>query len=350
MRISVIIPFYNEEKQVDLTVDTVLTVLNQKLPEMEKELILIDDGSKDATWTRIQNQALQHPQEIRAFGFARNFGKEAAVCAGLDQCSGDCTVLMDGDLQHPPEYIPEMVRLWREGYEVVDGVKVARQHESWLARTLARTFYKLFHRLSGFDLQNASDFKLLDQKVVAAWRTLGERDTFFRGLSAWLGYRRIALPFEVASRTTGHSHWSLSSLWKLSMSAITGFSSAPLQLITLLGAVFWIFALILIIQTLVTKIIGRADSGFTTVILLQLLIGGAILLALGLVGTYIGKIYDEIKGRPRYLISRHCDQSARPGRDIGAAPAILAAQAAQAAAAKIPPAAPAADDLAGPER
>ncbi|NJP40330.1 glycosyltransferase family 2 protein [Oscillospiraceae bacterium HV4-5-C5C] len=348
MKISVIIPFYNEEKQVNLTVDTVLTVLNQKLPDMEKELLLIDDGSRDSTWIQIQNQALRHPQEIRAFGFARNFGKEAAICAGLDQCSGDCTVLMDGDLQHPPEYIPEMVRLWQEGYEVVDGVKVARQHESWLARALARTFYKLFRKFSGFDLQNASDFKLLDRKVVTAWRALGERDTFFRGLSAWLGYRRVALPFEVADRTTGHSHWSLSSLWKLSLSAITGFSSAPLSLITMMGAVFWIFALILIIQTLINKIIGHADSGFTTVILLLLLIGGAILLALGLVGTYIGKIYDEIKGRPRYLISRHCDQSGLPVQDIGAAAAILAAQSAARAAGQVPPA-PLASDPARPE-
>lgn len=301
MKISVILPFYNEEKQIPYTLDAVSAVLDEM--GHDYELVLIDDGSKDRTWQVLQEAAASRPN-LRAVHFSRNFGKEAAICAGLDLVEGDCVILMDGDLQHPPSYIPQMVKLWSEdGYEVVEGIKEKRQKEGLLSRWAARTFYKLFRWLGGFDLQNASDFKLLDRKVVEAWRGLTERATFFRGLSAWLGFKRVTMPFVVADRTVGTTKWSIGSLIRLSSIAVTSFSSKPLQMITIGGFIAVFFSFVLMIQTLVNYIIGRAANGFTTVILLLLLMGGCTMMSLGLIGSYIGRIYDEIKDRPRYIIS-----------------------------------------------
>lgn len=302
MLLSVIIPFYNEEEQAGETI-TVTQAILEAIPDLDYEIILVDDGSKDQTWA-VMEQHASRSDKLRILAFSRNFGKEAAICAGLDAAAGDAAVLMDGDLQHPPQYIPEMVRLWREdGYEVVDGVKVERQKESRLSRWTANTFYKIFSKLAKYDLKDASDFKLLDRKVIDAWKRFGERNTFFRGLSAWLGFRRITLEFEVADRQHGTSKWNFRSLMKLSISALTTFSSAPLHLIVVMGIIFWIIALILGIQTVLNFFFGNAATGFTTVILLTLIVGGAIMIALGLIGTYIGSIYDEVKQRPRYLIS-----------------------------------------------
>lgn len=303
MLLSVIIPFYNEEEQVGETIRVTKSVLEQ-IPGLDYELLLIDDGSRDRTWAVMEEHAAAD-EHLRILGFSRNFGKEAAICAGLDKARGDAAVLMDGDLQHPPRYIPEMLRLWREeGYEVVDGVKAERQKESRLARWTANSFYHIFSKIAKYDLKDASDFKLLDRKVIDAWKQFGERNTFFRGLSAWLGYRRCTMPFEVDERQHGTSKWNLRSLMRLSINALTTFSSAPLHFIVVMGVVFWIIAFILGIQTVLNFILGNAATGFTTVILLTLIVGGAIMIALGLIGTYIGKIYDEVKQRPRYLISR----------------------------------------------
>lgn len=303
MLLSVIIPFYNEEEQAGETITVTKQVL-ESIPNLDYELLLIDDGSSDATWQQLELAAI-NDTHLRILALSRNFGKEAAICAGLDYAKGDAVVLMDGDLQHPPRYIPEMVRLWREeGYEVVDGVKVERQKESGLSRWAANTFYSFFRKLTKFDLKDASDFKLLDRKVVEAWKSLGDYNTFFRGLSAWLGYNRVTLEFEVDERKHGTSKWSFMSLMRLSANALTAFSSAPLQIIVVMGVIFWIVALVLGIQTLINYALGTSVAGFTTVILLLLITGGAIMIALGLIGKYIASIYDEVKHRPRYLIAR----------------------------------------------
>lgn len=301
MLLSLLIPFYNEEQQIPVTIATVIPIL-EKL-DLDFELILVDDGSRDRTWEIIRNAGLQD-KRIRGLRFSRNFGKEAAICAALDQARGDAVILMDGDLQHPPKHIPEMVQLWRTGeYDIIEGIKSTRGKESLLSRLNARVFYGLFRRFSGYDLRNASDFKLLDRMVVDEWRKLGEQDTFFRGLSAWLGFRRTTFQFEVAARKSGSSKWSLFKLARLSINAITGFSAMPLQFITMIGSFLLIASLIIGIQTLVNWFSGHAASGFTTVILLQLLIGGCIMISLGLVGIYIARIFDEVKSRPRYIIS-----------------------------------------------
>lgn len=312
MKISLLIPFYNEEQQIPLTLATVVPILEGIGHDFE--LVLVDDGSRDRTWKAIF-QASQDDQRIHGIRFSRNFGKEAAICAALDAATGDAVILMDGDLQHPPQRIPDMIQLWQSGYEVVEGVKVTRGKESLGSRLNAQVFYGLFRWFSGYDLRNASDFKLLDRRVVQEWRRLGEHDTFFRGLSAWLGFKRTTFPFEVAARQVGGSRWSIFKLMGLSINAITSFSVMPLQFVSVLGALMLFGSVLLAIQTLVNWFSGHAASGFTTVILLQLLIGGSLMLSLGLIGIYIARIFTEVKGRPRYIVGTTTDQVARSSDD-----------------------------------
>jgi len=306
MKLSLLIPFYNEEKQIPITLSAVIPILESV--GMDFEIVMVDDGSRDATWDVIR-QAADRDSRLVGLHFSRNFGKEAAICAAIDRAAGDAVILMDGDLQHPPEHIPEMVRLWRdEGYDIVEGVKSTRGKESLASRLNAKVFYGLFRRFSGYDLRNASDFKLLDRQVVQEWRRLGEHDTFFRGLSAWLGFKRTTFLFEVAARQTGGSKWSVLRLANLSVNAITSFSAMPLQFITVLGMILLLLFIIVAIETLAMWFSGQAASGFTTVILLQLLIGGSIMISLGLIGMYIARIFTEVKGRPRYIIAATTDR------------------------------------------
>jgi len=314
MKISVVIPFYNEEKQIPDTLEELLPVLNSL--EYDYELILIDDGSSDGTWQRIyESSRYSRPYsnnnlkgEIRAFGFSRNFGKEAAMSAGLNKSTGDAVIMMDGDLQHPPEMIPEMISIWEKGnVDVVEGVKANRKNDSFAQRINAFLFYKIFAKASGYDLMNASDYKLLDKKVVNEWRRLGEHDTFFRALSVWLGFRREKIFFEVPPRKKGSGKWPALRLAKLSVNAITSFSELPLYLTSITGVIFLFVAFILGIQTFARWIAGTAAMGFTTVILLQLAIGGLTLISLGLIGIYIARIFTEVKGRPRYIIANRSE-------------------------------------------
>jgi polyisoprenyl-phosphate glycosyltransferase len=204
--------------------------------------------------------------------------------------------------------IPEMVRLWKEeGYEVVEGVKALRGNENPVNKIGAHLFYHILSKLSGFDINQASDFKLLDKRVVLAWRHMKERDTFFRGMSAWAGFNRISVPFNVRSRTKGVSKWSLLKLFKLAVNAITSFSSLPLHLVTFMGLIFLTGSLVLGIQTVYMKLMGMAFSGFTTVILLLLIIGSTLMISLGVIGTYIARIYEEVKHRPRYIVAEEVE-------------------------------------------
>lgn len=309
MKLSLLIPFYNEEEQIPLTLETVVPIMTST--GFDFEIILIDDGSRDQTWAVIE-AASRQDQRLIGLRFSKNFGKEAAVCAALDKAEGDAVILMDGDLQHPPAHIPEMIRLWQQGFEIVEGIKSSRGRESLAGKLNAALFYGLFRRFTGIDLRNASDFKLLDRRVVLEWRRLSEHDTFFRGLSAWLGFKRTTFSFDVAQRQAGSSKWSVFRLLALSLNAITGFTAVPLQFITFLGLIMLTGSFILAVQTLVNFFIGHADTGFTTVILLLLLIGGSIMISLGLIGIYIARIFTEVKGRPRYIIAQ--DTSREPSR------------------------------------
>jgi len=298
--LSVVIPLYREGQHLAETLKETLASLGTL--DMDYELILVDDGSPDDTWQVIADQSRRY-LGVKGIRLSRNFGKEAALAAGLEQATGDAIVVMDGDLQHPPTLIPAMVKHWKEGAEVVEAVKQHRGTESHYSKLRAQLFYAIFTRLAGYDLRGASDFKLMDRRVLDAWRGMGERNLFFRGMNAWLGFRRVQLPFNVPARAGGESSWSVLQLVRLALTAVTSFSSAPLPLITLTGAGFAVFALVLGAQTLYQKVVGHAVDGFTTVILLLLVIGGAVMLGLGIIGTYIARIYEEVKGRPRYIVA-----------------------------------------------
>ncbi len=304
--LSIIIPSYNEEQNIRNTAGTVLSLMKEA--QIDCELIFIDDGSKDNTYKEICECA-QISKSIRGISFSRNFGKEAAIYAGLEEARGDCAVIIDCDLQFPPEKIIEMHSLWQEGYEVIEGVKTDRGDESAFHKLSAKVFYKVMTAFVGVDMQSTSDFKLIDRKVIDALLSLPERNTFFRALSFWSGFKSTQVEFEVQERQNGESKWGLIKLIKYAISNITSFTTAPLQIITVMGCVMLVFMGVMAVQTLVRFLMGDSAEGFTTVILLLLLIGGSIMLALGIIGYYIARIYEEVKGRPRYIVSKKTDEN-----------------------------------------
>jgi len=303
--LSVIIPAFNEGENVRNAADKIIRVLTEN--GVSFEIIFTDDGSRDDTWEYIE-KAHTSDKRIRGVRFSRNFGKEGAIFAGLSKARGDCAVVMDCDLQHPPELIGKMYALWEQGYEVVEARKADRGSESAVYRIFAKTFYKIIKTSSGLNLDGASDYKLLDRKVIDALNQLPERLTFFRALSAWVGFKTAVVEFDVAERVSGGSKWSFTKLFKYALSNITGFTSLPMQLMTAAGLVFMLFSVILGIQTLARFFAGRSAEGFSTVILLLLLIGSLIMLGLGIIGYYLSKIYEEIKFRPRFIIEKETDE------------------------------------------
>ena len=302
--LSVIIPAFNEELNIEKTAETVLSLLKNE--EIPCELIFIDDGSKDKTYEKICHCAKENP-EIKGISFSRNFGKESAIYAGLENAKGDCAVVLDCDLQFPPEKMIEMYKLWEDGFEIIEGVKLDRGNESLFYKTFAKSFYKIMSYFIGVDMQSTSDFKLIDRKVIDTLLALPERNTFFRALSFWSGFKSTQVEFQVRDRENGESKWSFKGLTKYAISNITSFTTAPLQLITVFGSVLLLFLGGMSIQTLVRFLLGQSAEGFTTVILLLLLIGGSIMMALGIIGYYIARIYEEVKGRPRYIVSKKTD-------------------------------------------
>lgn len=301
--ISIIIPAFNEQDNIPHTYHVINDILHAA--SIPYELIFIDDGSEDLTYERIQSLSADHPH-IKGIRFSRNFGKESAIFAGLEASSGACCLIMDCDLQHPADLIPEMYHLWLTGYEVVEGVKASRGKENPLHSLCANGFYHIISKLSGIDMAKASDFKLLDRKAVTALLSMPERAPFFRALSSWIGFQTITVSFHVKEREIGTSKWSAWKLVKYAIQNITSFSGMPLQFVTLLGWTMLLCSAVLGIQSLYRYFTGTALEGFTTVILLQLLIGSVLMISLGIIGHYISRIYDEIKARPRYLITQKC--------------------------------------------
>ena len=301
--LSVIIPAYNEEKMVAAACERLNTILSRN--KIENELIFIDDGSRDETWNIICQLSNVCPNVV-GIHFSRNFGKEAAMFAGLEKAKGDCAVVIDCDLQHPPEKIVEMYQLWQAGYEVVEGIKSSRGNESSSHRFAAKTFYKLISKATGLDMTDASDFKLLDRKVIDTLNQMPERKMFFRALSFWVGFKKTTVTYNVQERTQGESKWSTKQLIKYAFTNLSSFSSAPLHIITVLGIAVLIIAIVFSLITLIQKICGSAVEGFTTVIILLLFGFSAVMISLGIIAYYVGLIYEEIKGRPRYIISETC--------------------------------------------
>ena len=299
--LSVIIPAYNEQENIRNTAKVIGGILTEN--SIEYELMFVDDGSSDDTWQIIEELSAEDAS-VRGLRFSRNFGKEGAVFAGLRRCRGDCAVVIDCDLQHPPELIPQMLELHDEqGFEVVEAVKASRGKEGLMYKLFAKSFYRIMKGSSNVDLDRASDYKLLDRKVIDALNDMPERITFFRALSSWVGFRTTKIEFEVAPRNAGKSKWSFKKLMRFALNNITSFTNFPMQIITWLGVLFFIFAVVMGIQSLVNFFSGRALEGFTTVYMLILLTGAFIMIGLGIIGYYMSKIYEEIKFRPRYIIS-----------------------------------------------
>lgn len=301
--LSVIVPAYNEELSVERAYYTISEILQNA--GIDHEIIFVDDGSSDKTYEKIKALA-EKEKNIHGLHFSRNFGKEAAISAGLASARGDAVVVIDCDLQHPPEKIVEMYRRWEEGYEIVEGIKTTRGKENKLHGFAAKQFYSIISALVGFDMSNASDFKLLDRKVVDILNRIPERKGFFRAISFWVGFRKTSVEFEVKERLEGESKWSPIGLFKYAVSNISAYSTAPMQIVTVLGVMMLIITAIFSVWALVDKIRGIALEGMTTVIIILIFIGSIMMISLGIIGYYVARIYDEIKGRPKYIVSSSC--------------------------------------------
>ena len=303
--LTVILPAYNEEDNIHPAAETISGLLERE--HIPFELLFVNDGSKDGTWTAIQRESALNGA-VRGLRFSRHFGKESAIFAGLANARGGCAVVIDCDLQHPPEKIVEMYRLWEQGYEVVEGVKTDRGEESPFHAFAARCFYDLISKAVGIDMSSASDFKLLDRKAINALLTIREKNVFFRALSFWVGFKTTTVEFEVRERTAGSSKWSTRSLMRYAVNNITSFSAAPMQVVTVLGVLMLLISVILGVTTLVQKLRGTALGGFTTVIIIQLFTGSIIMISLGIIGYYIAKMYEEVKGRPKFIVAETCGE------------------------------------------
>lgn len=300
-RLSVVLPAYNEEQMLAKTCRTLKKILD--LAEINYELVIVDDGSTDQTWKIIEETA-EKDRNVTGVHFSRNFGKEAAIVAGLAQASGNAVAVMDCDLQHPPEVLVKMYRLWEQGYEVVEGIKKSRGTETVFHRKSAGFFYRIMSRATGFNMENASDFKLLDRKAVESVLSMPERSMFFRATSSWVGFKSTSVLFEVQEREAGESKWSTGSLIRYAFRNIVAFTTLPLQFVTIGAGGCFICSLLLLIYSLVRYFTGHAVEGYTTLLIVMLFIGGAVMMSLGIIGYYIARIYEEVKRRPRYIVSR----------------------------------------------
>lgn len=305
VKLSIVVPAFNESAGIQTTVRRLAEVVTPL--SLTTEIIVVDDGSRDATFDRAA-QAAAHGVTVRVLRLSRNFGKEAALLAGLSEAGGDAVVTIDADLQHPPELIPEMVAAWTRGAKIVHGVKRSRGEEPWFATLRARIVNSLLTRLTGVDVQNSSDFKLLDRVAVDTLvRMLPERRRFYRGLATWIGFPQETLLFDVAPRAAGSSAWSFRALLGLALTAMVSFTSTPLRIVTALGALTFLLGLVVGGDALWSWTHDRAVSGFATIIITLLLIGSFIMISLGVIGEYIAKIYEEIKQRPTFIVAKRHD-------------------------------------------
>lgn len=298
--LSVVIPVFNEDRGLQKNIEVICSHLSEITEGYQ--LLLIDDGSTDDTW-KIVRDLSREDSRISGLRLSRNYGKESAIYAGLARADGKHVLVMDSDLQHPPAAIPAMVELYlSDKLDVLDAIKRTRSNENFLYKISAGAFYRIFSRVSGMDIRRASDFKIISKQVTESLVNLPENALFFRGLTSWVGFKHGTFEYDVNDRIIGQSRWSISRLFRLGVNAITSYTSSLLHIVSFQGIIFLFFGMVLGAQTLYNKLAGQAVDGFTTVILLLLLIGASIMISLGIIGQYIAKIYDEVKGRPRYII------------------------------------------------
>ncbi len=311
--LSVVAPIYNEEALIEEFYGRVCAALDG----FRFELVLVDDGSSDRSAEILERLADSDPRVSLVF-LSRNFGHQTALTAGLDHARGDAVVMLDADLQDPPELIPTMLQHWREGCDVVYAVREQRDGESRFKLTTARWFYKVFDKLAQVELEhNAGDFRLLDRRALDALLSMRERNRFLRGMTVWVGYRQAAVPYRRDPRYAGETKYTLSKMMRFSLDAMSSFSHRPLQLATLFGFVISTLAFIAIPVVIALRIVGSYLPGFSTITIAVLLLGGIQLIALGIIGEYVGRIYDEVKGRPLYLVKAVRNM---PAQDAAAAP------------------------------
>ncbi len=298
--ISAVIPAYNESQGLSAALTHIAGILNAC--ENAWEIIVVDDGSRDETYQQICQLSKAEPR-IKGLSLSRNFGKEAAMLAGLAHAKGEAVIIIDADLQHPPSFIPEMVDKWRAGAQIVHAVKRSREEDSAAKRAAAYCINQMISGLGGINVKNSSDFKLLDREIVdIIVDQLPERERFFRGLTSWLGFSEAHIYFDVASRQGDESKWSFWQLLELAITALTSFTSMPLRIVTLLGFATLILGFFVASDALLSLAHGQSISGFATIIISLLLIGSFIMISLGIIGEYIAKIYEEVKARPHYLV------------------------------------------------
>jgi dolichol-phosphate mannosyltransferase len=296
--LSVVVPLRDEEG----TVRDLYRRVDAALDDLPFELLLVDDASTDGT-AELLDELAEADSRVRVLHLSRNFGHQAALTAGLEHSRGDAVAMLDGDLQDPPELLPQMVGHWRSGSDVVSAVRTQRAGESRVKLTTARWFYRLFAKLSDLDLtQDAGDFRLLDRRALDALLSMRERNRFLRGMSAWVGYTQTSVPYERDARHAGESKFTLRKMLRFSLDAITAFSWRPLQLATVLGFLLSAIALFTIPLVIGLRLAGQTIPGFATVLCVVLLLGGIQLITAGIIGEYVGRIYDEVKGRPLYLV------------------------------------------------
>lgn len=299
---SIIVPMYNEEAVIPETYRRLSQVM-EKFGE-SYEILFINDGSRDKTREMLL-ELCKNDYHIKLVDFARNFGHQIAITAGMDYAAGECMVIIDGDLQDPPELIPEMVKLWRSGYEVVYGKRKSRQGETFFKKFTAKAFYRILHSLTDVDIPvDTGDFRLIDRKVCEALKQLPERSRYVRGLMSWVGFKQTAIEFERSERFAGETKYPFKKMLKLAMDGIMSFSYKPLKFASYIGSLISAISFIYLIVVLLQKLFFpySAQSGWASLIAVSLFFNGIILLMLGIIGEYIGRIYDEAKGRPLYII------------------------------------------------
>jgi len=304
-KVSILVPCYNEEKSLQLLYQELKTLMDSQ-NNYEWEILFVDDGSEDDTLNAIKSLR-REDERIAYVSLSRNFGKENAMLAGIDYVTGDCMVIMDADLQDPPSLIPEMLKYWEEGYQDVYAKRADRGKESWLRKKLSLLFYKILDSTTRFDvLQNVGDFRLLDRQCINALKRLRESERYTKGLFCWIGYKKKEIIFNRGDRVAGDSNWSFWSLFNLAIEGITSFTTAPLRIATFSGFIIalcaFFYALYFITKTL---IYGDPVQGFTTLIVIILFLGGIQLITIGILGEYIGRIFNETKNRPTYIASEY---------------------------------------------
>jgi glycosyltransferase involved in cell wall biosynthesis len=306
--LSVVTPIFNEESNVD----ELHARLEAALAGIDFELIAVDDGSTDGTAERLAALADRDPR-VQVITLSRNFGHQAAITAGLDHAGGDAAVVIDSDLQDPPELIPQLIERWREGYDVVHAVRNSRPGETRFKLATARLFYRLLVRLTEIPIRrDAGDFQLLDRSALDALASLRERSRFLRGMSVWVGFRQTEVVYEREPRAAGETKYPLRKMLRFSMDAVSSFSNLPLQAATILGFAFSVVAFLGIPVAIAFRIAGEFVPGVTTLLLVVLLLGGIQLITVGIIGEYLGRVYEEVKGRPLYVVDERRNAPADP--------------------------------------